>query len=236
MDRWNGSIALVTGASTGIGAAICRELVKHGMKVVGCARNVQRIQAMAEEETVVQSPGSIIPIKCDLTKEDEILSMFDKIRRTLGRLDVCINNAGLSFDCTLLEGRTEDWRTMLDVNVLALCICSREAVKLMREVHLDDGQIIQISSMSGHRIPAMDISMYAGTKFMVRALTEGLRRELRAAKSHIRVASISPGLVETEFEYRCYKDNPDKATAIYTSIKCMQPEDIAQAVVYILKN
>ncbi|XP_054724903.1 uncharacterized short-chain type dehydrogenase/reductase y4vI-like [Uloborus diversus] len=233
MEKWNNRVALVTGASTGIGAAICRELVKYGTRVVGCARNVQQIRDLSQE---IDTPGSIHAIKCDLTKEDEILSMFEEIREKFGRLDICINNAGLSFDCPLLTGKTSEWRTMIDVNVLALCICTRESVKFMQENKIDDGQIIHISSMSGHRIPAMDISMYAGTKFMVRALTEGLRKELRNIGSHIRVASISPGLVETEFEYRCYSKNPEIARSIYSSIKCMDAKDIAETVIYVLKS
>lgn len=236
MERWNNRVALVTGASAGIGAAICRELVKYGLQIVGCARNVEGIKNILKDDHVKKAPGSIYAIKCDLTKEDEITAMFEEIRNKFGRLDICINNAGLSFDCPLLSGTTGEWRTMLDVNVLALCICTREAIKLMRENNIDDGQIIHISSMSGHRIPAMDISMYAGTKFMVRALAEGLRRELKVTNSHIRVASISPGLVETEFEYRCYKDDPNKAKDIYESIQCMQAEDIAKAAVYVLEN
>ncbi|GFT92059.1 hypothetical protein NPIL_676951 [Nephila pilipes] len=89
-------------------------------------------------------------------------------------------------------------------------------------------------SMSGHRIPEDTSFMYVGTKVMVRALTEGLRKELKAEGSRIRVASISPGLVETEFEYRCFANNLDTAKSIYESIKCMEPEDIVQAILYVL--
>ncbi|CAL1260834.1 unnamed protein product [Larinioides sclopetarius] len=109
MERWGGRIALVTGASVGIGAAICRALVQHGIVVVGCARNVDKIKEIAEEDADVF-------FRCDVTQESEILSMFDQIRRTFGRLDICINNAGLSHDAPLLTGNTEDWRNMLDVS------------------------------------------------------------------------------------------------------------------------
>ncbi|GFR28224.1 hypothetical protein TNCT_436181 [Trichonephila clavata] len=234
MERWRGRIALVTGASAGIGAALCRELSRQGMQVVGCARNVSKIQELAEEEKERGSQGSIHAIKCDLTQEPEILSMFDEIRQTFGRLDVCINNAGLSHNTTLLSGRTADWKNMIDVNLLALCICTREAVKLMKEANVANGQIIHISSMSGHRIPEQTSFMYVGTKVMVRAITEGLRKEFKAEGSRIRVASISPGLVETEFEYRCFADDLDTAKSIYESIKCMEPEDIVQAILYVL--
>lgn len=235
MERWSGRVALVTGASVGIGAAICRELVKNGMKVVGCARGVEKIKAIANESDIKSASGGLHAFKCDLTQEAEILAMFDEIRKTYGRLDVCINNAGLSITNSLLDGNTSDWKTILDVNVMALCICTREAVKLMREKNIDDGQVIHISSMAGHRIPGVNNGFYSGTKFMVCTLAEGLRRELKEIKSHIRVACVSPGLVETEFAYRMEPNSPQKAKELYASVECLQGKDIARAVVAILQ-
>ncbi|GBN07441.1 Dehydrogenase/reductase SDR family member 11 [Araneus ventricosus] len=120
MERWRGRVALVTGASAGIGAGLCRALVQHGLTVVGCARRVDRIKAISEEDALKDAPGKLVAIKCDLTKESEILSMFDEIRRTLGRLDVCINNAGLGYDASLLTGSASDFRSMLDKIVALL--------------------------------------------------------------------------------------------------------------------
>lgn len=234
MERWSGRVALVTGASVGIGAAICRELVKNGMKVVGCARQVEKIKAIAKESDLKSASGSLHAIQCDLSQEAEILSMFDEIRKTYGRLDVCINNAGISIKNSLLDGSTSNWNKILNVNVMALCICTREAVKLMREKNIDDGQIIHISSMAGHRIPGSTNNFYSGTKFMVRTLAEGLRRELKEIKSHIRVACVSPGLVETEFAYRMEPDSPEKAKELYASIESLQAEDVAKTVISIL--
>jgi len=235
MDRWKGCVALVTGASSGIGAQICRELVKYGITVVGVARNVGKIRAIAREEAVEKAPGHLFGIKCDLANEDDILAVFAKIRDDFGRIDICINNAGFSSNTSLINGQTDDWRNIIDVNVMALCICTRESLKLMKEKNIDSGQIIHISSMAGHRVPSASVSFYSGTKFMVRALAEGLRQELRAAKSKIRVASISPGLVETGFAYRLLED-PEKAQELYGSIHCLQPSDIAESVVYILST
>ncbi|KFM74136.1 Dehydrogenase/reductase SDR family member 11, partial [Stegodyphus mimosarum] len=235
MERWSGRVVLVTGASSGIGAEICKELVKYGMKVVGCARNVDKIREIAAEESVKKASGHLLPIKCDLTNEAEILDMFQEIREQYGRLDVCINNAGFSTKRSLSDGETHEWRSMLDVNVLALCICNRESIKLMKEKNIDDGQIINISSMSGHRLASSMAAFYAGTKFMVRALTEGLRREVTEAGTHIRIASISPGVVETDFFFRMNEDK-EKTEAFYQSMKCLQAKDIADSVVYILQS
>lgn len=240
MERWNGRIALVTGASVGIGAAICRELVKYGMTVIGCARNVKKIEELAHEDGVLICPGKIYAVKCDLSNESEILAMFNEIRQKFGRIDVCINNAGFSTNSPLLSGEISDWRNMLEVNVLALCICNRESIKIMQEKNIDDGQIINISSMGGHRIPSSSqmfaLNFYCGTKYMVRALTEGLRREVKGTNMHIRVASISPGLVETEFAPRLFEGNSELSGAFYGSIDCLQASDIADAVAYILKS
>ncbi|GIY15750.1 hypothetical protein CDAR_266971 [Caerostris darwini] len=239
MERWSGRVALVTGASVGIGAGLCRVLVQHGMVVIGCARCVEKIRAIAEEDAVKNAAGRLVAIKCDLTQESDILSMFDEIRRTFGRLDVCINNAGLSHNTPLLTGKPSDWKNMLDVNITALCICTQQSVKLMLEKGIHDGFIIHISSIAGHRIEnltgMMGINFYSGTKFMVRALTEGLRRELKALNSHIRISSVSPGMVTTEFLGNFLKDDSTrKASDFYDSIETLQPKDIADSVLYIL--
>ncbi|CAL1260839.1 unnamed protein product, partial [Larinioides sclopetarius] len=176
---------------------------------------------------------------CDLTKESDILSMFDEIRRTFGRLDVCINNAGLGYKCSLLTGSTSYYRKMLDVNVMGLCICTQQAIKIMQEKGIDDGQIINISSMVSFQIPGekwKGMYFYSGTKFMVRAVTDGLRRELRDIKSRIKVASISPGVVETEFFDTYFKDNSSFKREDLFKSQCLQPKDISDAVLYILST
>ncbi|XP_067866431.1 dehydrogenase/reductase SDR family member 11a isoform X1 [Heterodontus francisci] len=235
MERWKGRVALVTGASVGIGAAIARALVQHGMKVVGCARSVDKIEKLAAECESAGYVGTLVPYKCDVTSEEEILSMFSAIKTLHQGVDVCINNAGLAHPEPLLSGRTEFWRNMIDVNVMAMCICTREAYQSMKERNIDDGHIININSMSGHRvIPSSATHFYAATKYAVTALTEGLRQELQEAKTHIRATSVSPGLVETEFAFRLHNNDPEKAAAIYESLKCLKAEDLADAVVYIL--
>ncbi|KAG9265270.1 dehydrogenase/reductase SDR family member 11-like [Astyanax mexicanus] len=237
MERWKGRVALVSGASVGIGAAVVKELVQHGMKVVGCARSVDKIEKLAAECARSGFSGTLIPYKCDLSVEEEIINMFSAIKSSHQGVDVLINNAGLALPEPLLTGRTSSWRTMIDVNVIALSICTREAYQSMQERNVDDGHIININSMSGHRVvQSADVHFYSSTKYAVTALTEGLRQELRDAKSHIRATCISPGLVETEFAYRLYSENPEKAAATYGSIKCLQAGDVASAVVYALSS
>ncbi|XP_028320378.1 dehydrogenase/reductase SDR family member 11-like [Gouania willdenowi] len=234
MDRWKGRVALVTGASAGIGAVIAKELVQSGMIVVGCARNVEKIKKSAAEYQSAGSTGVLVPFKCDLTNEDEILSMFAAIKAQHKGVDVCINNAGLGHPDSLLDGKTSGWRNMLDVNVLALSICTREAYKSMKERNVDDGHIIHISSMAAHVIvPNTDLHFYTATKFTVKALAEALRQELREVGSHIRVTCISPALVMSEFRTRLHSGDKDKAAAAY-SFRALDAIDVANAVTYAL--
>ncbi|XP_033628392.1 dehydrogenase/reductase SDR family member 11-like [Asterias rubens] len=247
MQRWVGHVALVTGASTGIGQGIARSLVKHGMKVIGCARNIKAIQddmQMLSSDSSIS--GSLHAIKCDLTKEDEILAMFAEIKEKFGGVDVCINNAGLNHarsigagSMGILNGETDKWRNMLELNVLAPAVCTREAVKQMEEKGTKDGQIIMIGSLSGHRITQLkEIHFYCVTKYGITAMIEGIRIELREKNSRIRVAAISPGIVETEFRQRMYPDeDPEKANKLYRTMEePLQVDDIAEAVLYILQT
>ncbi|CAI5693219.1 unnamed protein product [Oreochromis niloticus] len=161
--------------------------------------------------------------------------MFAAIKEQHKGVDVCINNAGLAHPEPLLSGKTSGWKNMMDVNILGLSICTREAYQSMKERNVDDGHIININSMSGHRVlPSASTHFYTATKFAVTALTEGLRQELRAEKTHIRATSISPGLVETEFGPRLFKDNPDKSAGLYSEYKPLEAKDVASSVVYVL--
>jgi NADP-dependent 3-hydroxy acid dehydrogenase YdfG len=120
---------------------------------------------------------------------------------------------------------------MLEVNVLALCVCTREAVKDMR-ARGDAGHVIHVSSMAAHRVPAGS-GVYSATKYAVRSLTEGLRQELRALESGIRVTAISPGFVETEFAER-YHDSREAAAKTYGRFKVLEDGDVAEAIAWAL--
>nr|XP_039247960.1 dehydrogenase/reductase SDR family member 11-like [Styela clava] len=236
MDRWNGKIALVTGASSGIGAAIAKKFVAHGMKVVGCARNIEALKKIAEEVNK-RGPGELWPIKCDLQVEADILKLFQEIDAKYGGLHVLINNAGLAHDAPLLSGNTEDWKSMMSINVMAVCICCREAVKLMDKAGVDDGHIVNMNSTSGHAVDDRpDAHFYQITKYAVTAMTEGLRRELVSRKSHIRVTSISPGLVGTDFQRRWFPDDPERVAKIHSQYVELTADDIADDVVFVLST
>ncbi|XP_044286383.1 dehydrogenase/reductase SDR family member 11 [Varanus komodoensis] len=200
-----------------------------------CRRVCLSLQKLAAECESAGYPGVLVPYKCDLSMEEEIMSMFSAIKTLHKGVDVCINNAGLARPEPLLSGRTEGWRSMIDVNMLAMSICTREAYQSMKERNVDDGHIINVSSVNGHVMaPQSIMHFYSATKHAVTALTEGLRQELREAKTHIRATCISPGLVETEFTFKLHDNDPERAAATYESIKCLSAEDLASAVIYVL--
>jgi len=235
MDRWAGKVALVTGASAGIGTAISYKLVESGVNVIGCARNIDKLNQISEQIAAQKYSGTFKPLKCDVKSETDIKSVFEAIKSQFGRIDICINNAGLANNSPLISGNTADWKEMLDVNVLAVSIISREAIKLMLEKNVNDGQIINLNSLSGHRVvQSSPTHFYSATKFAVKALTEGLRQELRELKSGIRVAQISPGMVESEFHVRLFKDQKVVDNRI-GDMKIVEAKDIAQIVIDILK-
>ncbi|MCP4808527.1 MAG: SDR family NAD(P)-dependent oxidoreductase [Proteobacteria bacterium] len=224
-----GRVALVTGASSGIGAAIARCLCEDGLRVVLAARRLDRLLALAEE----LGPDAHA-MQVDLRDEASILTLFEQTRARLGGVDVLINNAGLGRRTTLSDGSTEAWREMLEVNVLALTICTREAIRDIRDMRARgvDGHVLHISSMSAHRVPHAS-GMYSATKYAVRSLTEGLRQELYEQGSGIRVSSVSPGFVETEFA-AVYHGDPSAAERTYGQYKVLEPQDISEAASWVL--
>ncbi len=227
-DCWKDRIALVTGASSGIGRAVARSLAQAGMRVVACARRRERLEQLASE---VGGPERLFPVVADLRSMQDIDALFRAARDRMGGVDVLINNAGIGFDSALVSGETEHWREMLDINVLALCVCTREAIADMRRRGVDDGYIIHISSMAGHRVP-LHSGVYSASKYAVRSLTEGLRQELRELGSGIRVSAISPGNVETEFAERARTD-PTQPRQTHP-FKVLEDQDIANTVLYLL--
>jgi NADP-dependent 3-hydroxy acid dehydrogenase YdfG len=229
MHRWADCTAIVTGASSGIGAAIATRLVSEGLQVVGCGRREERV---AEILAAADSTGNqSLAVACDVRDETSVRQLFAATRDRFGGVDVLINNAGLGHAGTLSEGRVDDWREMLDVNILGLCLCTREALADMR-ARGRFGQIIHIGSMAGQRVPP-GAGFYGATKHAVRALTESLRLELREHGDPIRVGEICPGYVETGFAEHYFK-SADKAHETYSRFKVLAADDIAEAVIYML--
>jgi len=226
MNHWKDRVALVTGVSGGIGEATARALVAQGMKVAGCARS--DLSALSQD-----LGDRFLPVGCDLRDEGQIAAMFDAVEARWGGVDVLVNNAGLGFDAPLLDGPVDRWREMLEVNVLALSICTWRAVRSMRQ-RGNDGVVVHVSSMSAHRVPPNG-GVYSATKHAVKALAEGLRQELHAAGSGIRVAQVSPGFVQTGFAAN-FHQSEEQGRAVYARYKVLDATDVAEAIVFVLSQ
>ena len=232
LSRWAGKVALITGASSGIGLATARRLGEAGMKLALAARRADPLDSLKNELAAAGTETIVVPT--DLRRDESILAMFDAVREVWGGVDVLINNAGLGRNDTIAEGKTEDWREVLDVNVLALTVCIREA--LVDMAGKADAQIVNISPIAAHRIPpGRNATFYGASKHAVRGITDGLRDELVQKGSPVKIGMISPGLVETGFHEAFYRDG-QKGREAYTNFKALEPVDIADAVIYMLST
>ncbi|KAJ8929472.1 hypothetical protein NQ314_017852 [Rhamnusium bicolor] len=234
MDRWVGKVAIVTGASSGIGAAISEQLVKEGLQVVGLARRQERIEEQSKK--LAGGKGKLHAIKADISKEDDVLKAFRWVKENLGPIHILINNAGIVQFTSLSDGDTELWKKVLDLNVIGLCIATREAVRDMKKNNIN-GHIVHINSIAGHKVPNIpSFNIYPASKFAVTALAETLRLELNNAKSKIKITSISPGATETEF-IESSNINPADDGQLSKAFKTvLKSEDVADAIIYALST
>ncbi|MGB0646035.1 MAG: SDR family NAD(P)-dependent oxidoreductase [Bradymonadia bacterium] len=222
-------VAVITGASSGIGKATAMHLAERGYRLCLTARRESHLEALAH---TLGATTEVLIQPADIRNGTELGFVFDRVVQEWGTLDVLVNSAGLGRVAPLISGDVNHWKEMFDVNVIGLSVATQHAIRVMRDT-TDRGLIIHISSMSGHRVPEGTGSMYSATKHAVKALTEGLRRELRSLNSGIRVCAISPGFVETEFA-EVMTGDPAAAQALYSRFKCLSAADVAQSVGWLI--
>ncbi|XP_020280811.1 farnesol dehydrogenase-like, partial [Pseudomyrmex gracilis] len=183
MERWLGKVALVTGASSGIGADIGRTLAINGMKVIAVARRMEKLQELAAD-VQRKCNAKLHPIRCDVQKEEDILEVFKWAEKHLNGVDVLINNAGVLSTVSLSEESTENLQNILNVNVLGTAICSRELIQSVKK-RKTSGHIINISSITGHIADFLstNMSIYPASKYAVRGMAATLRGDLAKEKS-----------------------------------------------------
>lgn len=232
MERYVGKVAVVTGASAGIGEAIVDSLTKAGMLVVGLARRVERVQTLAQKLAKEGAKGKLHALQCDMRVESDIVRAFEWTTKNVGNIQVLVNNAGVVSKSNLTEGATEDWRMILETNVLGLCIATREASKIMK-ANKTEGHIIHINSIAGHYHQYFPtIGVYGASKHAVTNLTEILRQEMVAQKTNIKVTSISPGFVRTEIINMA--EMTEEMNKFFTEAPALESQDIADGVLYVL--
>ena len=215
--------ALITGASSGIGAACAKALANNGAKVVLTGRNQTSLEQLSEEI------GGRYMV-ADISQNDEVIKLFDEIGESI---DILVNNAGIAPKASIIEGKIESFEDLLRVNVLAVVHCCQLAIKKFDPS--TGGQIINISSMSGHRVPPSG-GFYAATKFAVRAITEALRYELKIQKNKTRVSMISPGFVDTPLLDNYFKGSEEKLSELRERLEMLKPKDVANSLIHILES
>ncbi|MDZ7958270.1 MAG: glucose 1-dehydrogenase [Aulosira sp. DedQUE10] len=232
MTKLEGKIAVVTGASKGIGAAIAKHLAAEGAGVVvNYASSQEGANRVVEE--ITSTGGKAIALQANVAKKAEIEHLFAQTQQAFGRLDILVNNAGI-YEFSPLEDITEEhFHKQFDLNVLGLILTSQQAVK-----HFDSagGSIINISSIVSSLAPA-NASIYSATKAAVDAVTKSLAKEL--GPRNIRINSINPGMVETEGTQTAgiTESEGRQQTEAHTPLgRIGQPQDIAPAVVFLASS
>ncbi|XP_058116011.1 farnesol dehydrogenase [Anopheles ziemanni] len=228
MEKWVGKVALVTGASSGIGQDVALALANAGMVVVGIARRAELVALLS---TQVTGSGKIYAKKCDVGSESEIMESLQWIRREFGGVDVLINNAGIFRYNFITQSETTDFRDTFNVNVLATCIFVREVIKDMKERE-SKGHIVLLNSLLGKRVPDVSVpvfGVYPASKYALVGLAEVLRQELNFFKLPIKLTSIHPGMVQTDmikvFESQLAERLPK-----------LQVKDITSSIIHCLET
>ncbi|MFL5843170.1 MAG: SDR family NAD(P)-dependent oxidoreductase [Solirubrobacteraceae bacterium] len=228
MDLSGRTIA-ITGASSGIGEATALACAAAGASVALGARRLDRIEELAKR--IESEGGRAVALETDVTDERQARAFVEHAYEQLGGLDSLVNNAGVMLLGPVLGAPTEEWRRMVDVNVLGLLYCTHAALPVMLEA--GHGDIVNVSSVAGRSANA-GAAVYNLTKFGVGAFSEALRQEVTA--QGIRVTLVEPGAVTTELQSHNRPEIRDMLAERFGQMTPLQPEDIARAVVYALSQ
>jgi len=226
-ENVEGKVVVITGASSGIGEATARLLAAQGAKVVLGARRVDRLEAIVTE--IRAAGGQAVAHAVDVTKHAEVKALVDAAVAHFGRIDVMINNAGYMPLSPLDADKVDEWDRTVDVNVKGVLYGISAALPRFRAQ--GSGHLINVSSVAGHLV-FPGAAVYCGTKFAVRAITEGFRQE---AGPNIRSTIISPGAVESELASHITDAQTAEAVKSFTDI-AIPAEAIAQAVLYAVRQ
>lgn len=190
MERWHNKIAVVTGASSGIGSAIVKELLTHGLQVIGLARRVDRIEEL-RKQLPSNLQNKLTALDCDVSCVKSVNQAFDKIISLFGGIDILINNAGCMCKGKLCTGNPDEIQKVLQTNVMGVVYCTQRAFQSMKERSFN-GHIVLINSISGHKVRCLpnyvpDNNIYAPSKFAITAITEIYRQEFKGLGTKIKI-------------------------------------------------
>jgi len=220
-------IVCITGASSGIGAACAQAFAREGARLILSARRKDRLDTIARR-LIADHAVHIHTMELDVTNKNRVEEVFSSLPPKWRAIDILVNNAGLSRGLNKLhEGSTRDWDEMIDTNIKGLLYVTRAVLPGM--VERNSGHVINIGSIAGHQTYPNG-NVYCATKFAVDGLTQALKMDLLGTA--VRVTSVDPGLVETEFSIVRFRGDESRAKTVYQNLQPLTPEDIADAVVF----
>jgi NADP-dependent 3-hydroxy acid dehydrogenase YdfG len=229
----DGTVALVTGASSGIGEATARALAARGATVALVARRRDRLETLAAE--IKEQDGSALIIPADVTQQEQAEAAVQRTVEEFGRLDILVNNAGVMLLGPVMDAPTEEWDRMVSVNVLGLLYVAHAAaphlLKAADSPPRRVADLVNVGSVAGRRARA-GAAIYNLTKFGVGAFSEALRQEV--TRRHVRVSVIEPGLVDTELATHMRAEVRQQSMRRFEGVEPLQAEDIADAIAYIV--
>ncbi|MFP8965032.1 SDR family oxidoreductase [Pokkaliibacter sp. CJK22405] len=220
----NGKVVVITGASSGIGEGIARELAKHGARLVLGARRLARLNQLVAEITA--AGGQAIALETDVTDSRQVQALVDAGNEAFGPVDVIVNNAGIMPLSPMASMKVDEWDRMVDVNIKGVLHGIAAVLPVMTERQA--GQIINIASIGALRV-SPTAAVYCATKYAVRAISEGLRQESR----HVRVTCIHPGVVESELACTITDRSAAEMMQTYRAI-ALTPDAIGRAVQFAM--
>ncbi|HWX41030.1 MAG TPA: SDR family NAD(P)-dependent oxidoreductase [Blastocatellia bacterium] len=234
-EQLKDTVALVTGASSGIGEATAALLAAHGASVSIVARRRDRLEALASR--IRSAGGTALVLEADIAREDQARDAVERTVSEFGRLDTLINNAGVMLLGPIVGAPIEEWRRMMEINVMGLMYCSHAALPHLLKAAASGprrvADLVNISSVAGRTV-RRGAGVYNATKHAVGAFSEALRQEV--TREHVRVSLVEPGAVETELASHNRPEVLEQLRSRIGEIERMQSEDIARAIVYLVSQ
>lgn len=223
-------VVVITGTSSGLGEAAARHLAAQGAKLVLGARRLDRLQQLAD--SIRQQGGKAVAVAADVTRRSDLDKLAQTALDTFGRIDVLINNAGVMLMAPLAACKVEEWDKMIDINIKGVLYGIAAVLPTMQAQKR--GQIINISSVAGLRVSAGIGTVYSGTKFAVKAISEGLRAEM--AEHNIRVTTLYPGAIESELKHHSSDEASAAGIQAFYQANEIGADSIARALAYAIEQ
>lgn len=225
----DGKVIVITGASSGLGEAAARHLSANGARVALGARRTERLEALADE--ITENGGEALSVTTDVTEREQVQALVDAAVEEFGRIDVMLNNAGIMPASPLDRLKVDEWDQMIDVNVKGVLYGIAAVLPYMQEQ--ESGHIITVASDAGHKVHPTE-TVYAATKHAVRALSEGLRQEVKPYG--LRTTIISPGAIESELPEKISEEDVAEETRELYAEHAISADSFARAVAFAIEQ